>query len=316
MPVQLGVVMDPIGDIYPHKDTTLALLLAAQKRGWKLWYTEPQRLSWNRGEVRAQMCPLEVRDDPRDWFSQGDWARRPMAELDLVLMRADPPFDIPYIHATHLLEELACKRGVPVVNPPRALRDCNEKTFITYFPQCCPPFLVSADPQELREFHAEQGDIILKPLDGMGGRSVFRVSGDGQNFSVILETMLARGAQLMAQRYLPEVADGDKRVLLIDGEPVPWMLARVPQPGEVRANLAVGGQGEVRPLGDRERWICEQLREELCARELFFVGLDVIGEYLTEINVTSPTCVREIDAAMDLDLGTQFMDALERKFLS
>lgn len=316
MPVQLGVVMDPIGAIQPRKDTTLALLLAAQKRDWGLWYTEPQRLSWRDGEVHAQMCPLEVRDDLQDWFTQRDWRRRPMAELDAVLMRADPPFDVPYIHATHLLEELMRASGTPVINHPRALRDCNEKTFITRFPQCCPPFLISADPEELREFHAAHDDIILKPLDGMGGRSIFRVRQDGQNLGVILETLLEGKASVMAQRYLPEVADGDKRVLLIDGEPAPWMLARIPQAGEVRANLAAGGRGEVRPLGDRERWICGQLREELCERGLFFVGLDIIGDWLTEINVTSPTCMRELDAAKNLDLGAQFMDALERKFLA
>ncbi|MEM6484941.1 MAG: glutathione synthase [Pseudomonadota bacterium] len=313
MSVKVGVVMDPISAISYKKDSTMAMLWAASDRGWSLFYMESRNLSIVQGNARAQMAPLSVFKDPKRWYELGEYSERDLADLDVVLMRKDPPFDNEYIYATYILE-VAERLGTIIVNRCQSLRDCNEKVFATQFPQCCPPVLVSGDTAQLKEFFAEHGDVIYKPLDGMGGASIFRVREGDQNLSVILETLTAFGTQtIMAQRYLPEIKDGDKRILMIEGEPVPYCLARLPSSGELRGNLAAGGSGRAQPLSDRDRWIAEQVGPELVKRDLIFVGLDVIGDYLTEINVTSPTCIREIDAAFDTNIAARLMDALSER---
>ena len=310
MSVKIGVVMDPIARIAYSKDSTLAMLWAAADRGWSLFYMEPADLSLEQGAPRGNMAPLEVFRDPRRWFARGDATRRPLTDLDVILMRRDPPFDNEYIYATYILEA-AQREGTLVVNSCRSLRDCNEKIFATEFPQCCPPLLVSADGEQLKAFHAEHGEVIFKPLDGMGGASIFRVREDDPNLNVILETLTGHGRRsIMAQRYLPEIRDGDKRILMLEGEPVPYCLARLPAPGETRGNLAAGAVGQVQALSQRDRWIAAQVGPRLRDKDLMFVGLDVIGDYLTEINVTSPTGIREIDAAGDTRIGARLMDAI------
>jgi glutathione synthase len=304
--------MDPIGSINVKKDSTFAMILAAQRRGWTVHYMEQGDLWLEDGRVRAMVRPLEVRDDPRDWFTLGAAQDRDLASLDTVLMRKDPPFDMEYVYSTYLLE-LAARDGCLVVNRPDSLRDANEKLFTAWFPQCCPETLVSRDMGRLRGFLARQQDMVVKPLDTMGGASVFRVRAGDPNTGVILETITAQGRRtVMAQRFLPEYVEGDKRILLVDGEPVPYALARIPAAGESRANLAAGGRGEGVALTERDRWICAQVSPALRERGLMFVGLDVIGDYLTEINVTSPTCIRELDALYGLDIGGQLMDAIDR----
>lgn len=313
MHVRLGIVMDPIDRISFKKDSSLAMLLSAQSRGWSLFYMEQQDLYQLAGQARARMRSLQVFDNPQHWFELGDEIDEPLSDLTVILMRKDPPFDNEFVYSTYLLEQ-AEAAGSLVVNSPQSLRDCNEKLFATLFPQCTPATLVSRRPDILREFAKQQRDIILKPLDGMGGSSIFRHREDDPNLSVILETLTAHGTQqIMAQQYLPAIKDGDKRILMIDGEPVPYCLARIPAAGETRGNLAAGGRGEARPLTDKDRWIAEQIGPELRKRGLLFVGLDVIGEHLTEINVTSPTCIREIDDAFDTKIGDQLMDAIARK---
>lgn len=305
--------MDPIERISYKKDSSLAMLLAAQERGWSLFYMEQQDLYLNAGKARARMKPLTVFADPAKWFELGEEADTGLAELDVILMRKDPPFDMEFVYSTYLLEQ-AERDGVLVVNKPQSLRDCNEKLFATQFPQCTPPTLVSRRPDILRAFTEEQGDTILKPLDGMGGTSIFRHRAGDPNLSVILETLTANGTQqIMAQGYLPAIKDGDKRILVIDGEPVDYCLARIPAAGETRGNLAAGGRGEARPLTERDRWIAAQVGPTLREKGLLFVGLDVIGEHLTEINVTSPTCIREIDNAFGTKIGSLLMDAIEKK---
>ncbi|MDQ2076578.1 glutathione synthase [Marinimicrobium sp. ABcell2] len=312
MSISLGVIMDPIADIAFHKDTTLALMLAAQVRGWDLYYMEQGDLYLRHGEPRAGMRPVRVADNPESWYELGPRHDQPLAELDVILMRKDPPFDNEYTYSTYILEA-AQQRGALVVNDPQSLRDCNEKVFATFFPQCCPPLLVSRDNTLLKEFHREHGDVIFKPLDGMGGSSVFRCREDDPNLSVILETLTQFGKRMiMAQRYIPEISQGDKRILVVDGEAVPYCLARTPARGETRGNLAAGGTGAARPLSERDRWIVSQVAPTLKSKGLLFVGLDVIGDYLTEINVTSPTCVRELDKAHDTAIGARLMDAIER----
>ncbi|MFZ5936345.1 glutathione synthase [Pseudomonas sp. HS6-2] len=313
MSVRLGIVMDPIASISYKKDSSLAMLLAAQARGWELFYMEQRDLYQGEGKARARMRPLKVFADPAHWFELGEEQDSPLAELNVILMRKDPPFDMEFVYSTYLLEQ-AESEGVLVVNRPQSLRDCNEKLFATLFPQCTPPTLVSRRPDIIREFAAQHGDVILKPLDGMGGTSIFRHRVGDPNLSVILETLTALGAQqIMAQAYLPAIKDGDKRILMIDGEPVDYCLARIPASGETRGNLAAGGRGEARPLTERDRWIAAQVGPSLREKGLLFVGLDVIGDYLTEINVTSPTCIREIDAAYNTDIGGKLMDAIDRQ---
>lgn len=313
MQVRLGVIMDPIDQISFEKDSSLAMLLAAQARGWTLFYMEPQDLYQHMGEARGRMRPLKVFNDPNSWFELGDELDEPLDHLNVILMRKDPPFDSEFLYSTYLLEQ-AEAAGSLVVNRAQSLRDCNEKLFATLFPQCTPDTIVSRRADILREFASTHGDVILKPLDGMGGSSVFRHLKGDPNLSVILETLTNHGTQqIMAQQFLPAISEGDKRILMIDGEPVPYSLARIPAHGETRGNLAAGGRGVAQPLTDKDRWIAEQVGPELRKRGLLFVGLDVIGEHLTEINVTSPTCIREIDAAYDTKIGDQLMDAIAKK---
>jgi glutathione synthase len=313
MGIKIGVVMDPIARLNYKKDSTLAMLWAAQKRGWQLYYMEQHDLYLEQGIARANMAPLEVFQDPQGWYSLAERELLDLAELDVVLMRIDPPFDNEYIYSTYLLEQ-AEKKGTLIVNRCQSLRDCNEKIFATQFPQCCPPVLVSGDTQRLKAFHMEHGDVIFKPLDGMGGTSIFRVKEDDPNVNVILETLTEYGEQsIMAQLYLPEIVEGDKRILMINGEPVPYCLARIPSSGETRGNLAAGGTGRAQAMSERDLWIAAQIGPTLKEKGLLFVGLDVIGDYLTEINVTSPTCIREIDSAYDLDIGGQLMECIAQE---
>jgi len=300
---RLGIVMDAIETINPVKDTSLAMLLEAQRRGWQLHYFRQQDLFVHDGVALGHYHRLEVRDDPRDWFRHGETGTLRLDDLDCILMRKDPPFDMEYIYTTYVLD-LAAAHGTLVVNRPDSLRNANEKFFITHFPQCIPETLVSRDMSRLRAFAEDQSDIVVKPLDGMGGASIFRIRAGDPNTGVILETLTDLGRRtIMAQRFLPEYREGDRRILLIDGEPVPYALARIPAEGEHRANLAAGGTGRGMPLSTRDRWICEQIGPTLREMGLLFVGIDVIGEWLTEINVTSPTCVRELDAQFDLNIA-------------
>lgn len=313
MSIKIGVVMDPIAAISYKKDSTMAMLWAAADRGWSLYYMEPADLSLEQGAPVGRMAELEVFRDPKRWFSLGESRHRPLEELDVILMRKDPPFDNQYVYATYILEA-AERRGTLIVNRCQSLRDCNEKVFATQFPDCCPPVLVSGDRAQLKAFHSTHKDVIFKPLDGMGGASIFHVRDDDPNINVILETLTDFGKRtIMAQRYLPEIRDGDKRILMIEGEAVPYSLARLPSQGETRGNLAAGGTGRAQPLSDRDRWIAEQLGPSLVERGLIFVGLDVIGDYLTEVNVTSPTCIREIDTAFDTDIAGTLMSAIETR---
>ena len=309
----LGVVMDPIGAIKPYKDTTLALLLAAQARGWTLLYFELADLWLRDGAAYGRARPLRVFDDPQHWHDFGEAQVLPLGDLDAILMRKDPPFDFEYVAATYILER-AEDAGALVVNQARALRDANEKAFISWFPQCAPPTLITRDLVELRAFHSEHGAIVVKPLQGMGGSQVFVLREQDPNATVVYETLTVQGTRFcMAQRYLPEIADGDKRILMIDGEPVPHCLARIPAEGETRGNLAAGGHGETRPLTERDRWIAAQVGPTLREMGLLLVGLDVIGEHLTEINVTSPTCAREISRDSGIDVAGQVIAAIEGK---
>ncbi len=313
MTIKLGVVMDPIGSIHFKKDSTLAMLLAAQARGWELCYLEQRDLYLREGSAYGRWRPLQVANDPQRWFELGDPVDRPLSELDVVLMRKDPPFDMEYVYTTYLLER-AEEAGTLVVNRPQALRDANEKLFTAWFSDCCPPTLVSRNADQLRAFLGEYGDMILKPLGSMGGAGIFRIAAGDPNVNVVIETLTDNGARYaMAQRFIPEISAGDKRILLIDGEPVPYALARIPAPGETRGNLAVGGRGEGVALSDADYAICERVAPELRRRGLIFVGLDVIGDYLTEINVTSPTCIRELDAQFGLDIGGMLMEAIGRR---
>lgn len=303
--------MDPIGSIKIAKDSTFAMMLAARHRGWRVLYMELADLHMIGARAWARMREVEVQDDPDGWYQITADATRPLDSLPLVLMRKDPPFDMEYIYATYLLEQ-ARNRGTRIVNDPRSLRDANEKVFTVNFPQCCPPTLITRRKSDIEAFLAEHGDVILKPLGGMGGFSIFRVGTGDPNFNVIVESLTDQGGRYcMAQRFIPQIAAGDKRILLIDGEPIPYALARIPRPGETRGNLAVGGTGVGQPLSDRDRWIASEVGPELRRRGIVFAGLDVIGDYLTEINVTSPTCIRELDAQFGIDIAGDLMDGLE-----
>lgn len=313
MTIKLGIVMDPIQSINYKKDTSLAMLWAAQDRNWELFYMEPKDLYLEDGIAKASCKKLKVFKSAEDWFSFEDELEIKLSDLNVILMRKDPPFDNEFIYATYLLER-AENEGTLIVNKPASLRDCNEKMFATAFPQCTPPHIVSKDAERLKSFHQKHQDTIYKPLDGMGGSSIFHVKENDTNLSVIIETLTNHETQqIMAQKYLPEIKDGDKRILMINGEPVPYCLARIPAAGESRGNLAAGGSGEVRPLTERDLWICNQVADELKARKLYFVGLDVIGDYLTEINVTSPTCLREISNETGIDIAGQLMDVIEHE---
>ncbi len=313
----LLVVMDALEGINPVKDSTLAMLLEARHRGWQVLYTQPHALELRDGrpQALATEIELEYRDGPPVHFRYLPLGPATIRELEpdlVILMRKDPPFDMDYIYATHVLQR-AQDLGARVVNHPQALRDANEKLFTAWFPQCCAPTLVSASREHLRAFAAEQGDIILKPLDGMGGASIFRSSAQDPNLNVIIETLTAEGRHLiMAQRYLPEISEGDKRILLVNGEPVPYALARIPSKEDFRGNLAKGGRGRGQPLSERDEWIAREVGPELRRRGVLFAGLDVIGDWLTEINVTSPTCIRELDRQFGLNIAGQLLDAIEQ----
>lgn len=310
--IKLGVVMDPIGSIKPYKDSTFAMMLEAQRRQWEIFYIEQKDMFLRDGRALTTTRRIFLTDEREHWWR---FASEPqvtsLSDFDVILMRKDPPFDMEYVYSTYLLE-IAEAAGVTVINKPQSLRDINEKMYTAWFPQCCPPTVVSRDMARIRSFHAEQRDIIVKPLDGMGGASIFRIKNDDANTSVILETLTNHGNRtIMAQRYIPEITQGDKRILMINGEPIPFALARIPAHGETRGNLAAGGRGEGRPLNERDKWLCAQVGPTLRAKGLFFVGLDVIGDYLTEINVTSPTCIRELDEIFSLNIAEQLFDSIE-----
>ncbi|KRS22731.1 glutathione synthetase [Alishewanella sp. WH16-1] len=311
--IKLGIVMDPIADINIKKDSSFAMLLEAQRRGYEIHYMEMADLYLLQGQARARTRLLSVEPNPARWYHFGSEQDLALSELNVILMRKDPPFDTEYIYATYMLER-AEDAGTLIVNKPQSLRDANEKLYTSWFSQFTPKTLVSRDAKRLKAFYQQEQDVILKPLDGMGGASIFRLKPEDPNVSVILETLTAHGSQYaMAQRYIPEIVDGDKRILVVDGEPVPYCLARIPASGETRGNLAAGGRGEARPLSDSDWAIAKAIGPTLKAKGLIFVGLDVIGDKLTEINVTSPTCIREIEAAFPISITGMLFDAIERR---
>lgn len=311
--IKLGMVMDPIQEIHPQKDSSLAMLLEAQRRGWSLHYMEMGDLFLTQGVVQATTHQLQVQDAMQQWYTLGAQQTLALSELDVILMRKDPPFDREYLYATHLLE-LAEAAGTLVVNRPQSLRDYNEKLATAWFPDLTPPMIVTRNSGQIRQFLDLHQEIILKPLDAMGGTSIFRLQAGDPNTGVIIETLTDHGNHYaMVQRYIPEIREGDKRILLIDGEPVPYALARIPAAGEHRGNLAAGGRGEGVELSPRDYEIVERVAPTLRQKGLLFVGLDVIGDYLTEINVTSPTCIRELDRQFGLNIAGQLMNAIEEK---
>lgn len=309
--IRVGVVMDPLESLNIKKDTTLALIEAAQKRGWRVDVIYQNDLTFVEGKVSAVARQVTIDLNATPWFEAGETFCDPLSSYDCILMRVDPPFNMEFIYTTYMLDR-AEDEGVLIVNQPNTLRDCNEKLYATRFPQCCAPLLVSANADQLKAFYREHGDVIYKPLDGMGGSSILRARENEPNLSVMIE-LLTRGGKtpIMAQQYIPEIVNGDKRILMVAGQPVDYCLARIPQQGETRGNLAAGGRGEVRPLSERDRWIASEIGPDLVKRGIYFAGLDVIGDYLTEINITSPTCVREIDAGAGTNIGATLMDAIE-----
>ena len=312
--IKLGIVMDPISKIKLKKDTSFAMLEQAQARGYQLFYMELNDLYLEQGQAYATTRSLTVYNDKEHWFDFGEEQTLPLSELDVILMRKDPPFDTEFIYATYVLER-AEQAGTLVVNKPQSLRDCNEKLYTAWFAQFTPHTLVTRQAALIKQFHQQHQDIILKPLDGMGGSSIFRVKADDPNLSVIIETLTHNNSQFcMAQTFIPAIKNGDKRVLVVDGKPVPYCLARIPQNGETRGNLAAGGRGEVRPLSETDWAIANAIGPVLKEKGLLFVGLDIIGDKLTEINVTSPTCVREIEAEIpSLSITSMLMDAIETR---
>lgn len=313
-PIRLVVVMDPIDSIKPAKDTTLAMLLAAQKRGWELWYAEQRDLWLRDGVAFGRLRPVRVRDDLYDWFELGETRITKLAAFDAVLMRKDPPFDMEYIYTTYILERAELE-GALIVNRPQGLRDMNEKVYTAWFPQCCAPTLITRDMTDMHAFIKEHGRVVCKPLHGMGGRSIFVIDQGDKNANVIFETQTEYGSRYaIVQKYLPEiVTTGDSRILVIDGEAAPYALARIPTTNDNRGNLAAGARGEGRPLNDRDRWLVSEIGPALRDQGMLFVGLDVIGGYITEINVTSPTGVRELDKQFKTEIGGLLMDAIEKK---
>jgi len=313
MQTKAGVVMDPIGAINVAKDSTYAMLLEMQQRDWQIYYITQHNIFLRDGEVFAKVCQLRVFDDPQNWFECAKTQILPLSELEVILMRKDPPFDLNYIYTTYLLEQ-AERHGVLVINKLQSLRDANEKLFTSWFANCCPPTLVSSNVALHQEFLNQHREIILKPLSGMGGESVFYLKQGDVNVNVTLEMLTQRETlPIMAQRFIPEVVQGDKRILMINGEPVPYALVRIPPTGEIRGNIAVGGSVEGRELTERDYWICRKLGPTLREKGLLFVGLDVIGDYLTEINVTSPTCIRQLDEIYNLNISAQLLDVIAKK---
>jgi len=314
MRLNLAVVMDPIADIKPAKDTTLAMMLAAQRRGWQLSCLELRHLWLRDGVAYGRAHPVTVRDDPVDWYTLGEPATVPLGSFDVILMRKDPPFDTEYIYATYILER-AADAGALVVNRPQGLRDMNEKVYTAWFPDCCAPTLITRDMADMAAFLREHGRAVCKPLYGMGGRSIFVLDAGDKNASVVFETLTEYGTRFaITQRYIPDiVTTGDARVILVDGEPVPFALARIPTAADNRGNLAAGAKGVGRPLDERDRWLAARIGPALRERGMLFVGLDVIGGFVTEINVTSPTGVRELDKQFGLDIAGTLMDAIVRR---
>jgi len=310
---KLGIVMDPIGSIKPWKDSSFAMLLEAQHRGWEIYYMTINDLYMDNNLSHANYQLLQLKDDDQDWFSIGDSGICRLDELDVILMRKDPPFDLEYFYSTYLLEQ-AEENGTLIVNKPASLRDCNEKLFTRVFPQCCVETLVSRNPEILKGFIEEHQDIIIKPLDGMGGKSIFRVQVGDLNTNAIIEAVSKHGSsQTMVQRYIPEISEGDKRILLIDGVAIPYALARLPAEGENRGNIAAGASTRAQTLSERDQWLCDQIGSELRARGLIFVGIDVIGDYITEINVTSPTCIRELDRDFGINISADLFECIEQR---
>lgn len=314
--IKLGIVMDPISAINIKKDSSFAMLLQAQQRGYEIHYMEMADLYLLEGQARASTKLLSVEQNPDKWFSFSSQQDIALSELDVILMRKDPPFDTEYIYATYILER-AEDKGTLIVNKPQSLRDANEKLYTSWFSQFTPKTLVSRDAKRLKAFYQTEQDIILKPLDGMGGASIFRLKPNDANVSVIIETLTEHGQRYaMAQRYIPQITDGDKRILVVNGKPVPYCLARIPASGETRGNLAAGGRGEARPLSESDWQIANAIGPTLKAKGLIFVGLDVIGDKLTEINVTSPTCIREIEAAFPVSITAMLFDEIEQLLAS
>jgi len=311
MTIKLGIVMDPISQVNVKKDSSMAMMFEAQKRGYEIFYMEMKDLYLDRGQCRASASRIKVFDNPEHWYELGTANDIAVSELDIVLMRKDPPFDTEFIYATYMLERAEVK-GTLIVNKPQSLRDCNEKLFTAWFADLTPRTLVTRSSKLIRDFHLAEKDIIIKPLDGMGGSSIFRIGPYDPNVGVILETLTDHGNQYaMVQEYLPQITEGDKRILIVNGEPMPYCLARIPAKGETRGNLAAGGRGEARPLSPTDKLIADTIGPELKKRGLYFVGLDVIGDKVTEINVTSPTCIREIEAAYPINISGKLMDAIE-----
>jgi len=311
--VRLVVVMDPIEAIKPAKDSTLAILLAAQSRGWELFYAEQRHLQLRDGVAWAHLAPLQVFDDLRVWFTRGEPAPEKLGEFDVILMRKDPPFDTEYIYSTYMLDR-AREQGALVFNAPQGLRDMNEKVYTAWFPECCAPTLITRDMGDMAAFLREHGKAVCKPLHGMGGRSIFVLEHGDKNRNVVFETLTEYGTRYaIVQRYLPQITTtGDCRVLLVDGDPVPFALQRMPDAADHRGNLAAGARAESRPLNDRDRWLCSIIGPKLKAAGMAFVGLDVIGDYVTEINVTSPTGIRELDKKHGVDVGGMLVSAISR----
>jgi len=311
--VRLVVVMDPIGAIKPAKDSTLRILLAAQARGWELFYAELKDLWLRDGIAWGRLAPLKVMDDPSRWFALGQSANAKLGEFDVILMRKDPPFDTEYIYSTYILDR-AQMQGALVCNRPQGLRDMNEKVYTAWFPECCAPTLITRDMHDMAEFLREHGKAVCKPLDGMGGKSIFVLENGDKNRNVVFETLTDFGNRYaIVQRYLPEIVTaGDCRIILVDGEPVPFALKRIPLAEDNRGNLAAGARAESRALNDRDRWLCAQIGPKMRAAGMLFVGLDVIGDYVTEINVTSPTGIRELNKKHDIDIGAMLVDAIDK----
>ena len=311
--MKLGIIMDPISKINIKKDSSFAMLLAAQKRGWNIQYMELDDLYMDNDVPVARMQYLKVADDLNKWYTLSDAHVDNLSTLDIILMRKDPPFDLEYIYSTYILEH-AQRLGVLVVNNPTALRSVNEKFFITYFPNCIPPTRISRNTQVLLDFVTEHKDVIIKPLDSMGGKGIYRITEVNDNAESKLRSITKNGTGfIMAQKFLPEITAGDKRILLINGKPVPYALARVPTNINLKGNLAQGAIGKGIELTDRDKWICDQVGSKLSDMGLIFVGIDIIGNYLTEINVTSPTCIRDLDSLFNISIAEQLMDAIEKR---
>jgi glutathione synthase len=311
--MKLAILIDPIHKLKPHKDTSIAMIEAANRLGWSCVYFTMQDLFCFEGHAYAHVSSIDINRSHEEWAHTLSLGEQPLSSFDIILMRKDPPFNMEYIYATYALD-LAVRDGVLVANNPQSLRDANEKFFTLNFPQCCPKTLVSRDINRLRQFWQQHRNVIFKPLEGMGGSSVFHVDEDGHNLSVILEILTHdQHTSIMAQQYIPDIrTTGDKRILVINGEPVPYALARIPAHGELRGNLAAGARGEVVAITERDRWLCAQIAPTLRAKGLYFVGIDVIGAYLTEINVTSPTCLREISAVSELDIAGDYLQLLQK----